>query len=218
VAAPGTPSPSSPTLTTPADGRGVYELDDVTFPTIGVWNAQLSFTVNGRTEDLTAAFGVSDRPALPAPGDRAFRTENLTMADAPTDPEAIDSRAQDGAKVPDPELHRDTIAGALAAHRPILALFSTPLYCESQLCGPTTDALERLAETGPADAAYIHVEIWENHAKQQLNAAAKRWLLRDGDLTEPWLFLIGPDGVVIDRWAPLFDPREVLEELEKADR
>ena len=218
IPAPGTPSSASPTLTPPSEARGVYELEDVTFPSTGVWNATLSFVANGQPVDLSAAFGVSDAPALPAEGDKAFHTENLTMADAATEPQAVDSRAQDGEKVPDPELHRDTIAAALDAHRPILALFATPVYCMSQFCGPTTDALEQLSKTGPPDAAYIHVEIYHNYAKGQINRAAAQWLLRNGDLTEPWLFLIGRNGVIIDRWGPLFDPHEVLAELEKAAR
>jgi len=217
VPAPGTPSSASPGLTAPSDARGVYQMNDVTFPTIGVWNAELSFNAGGQPVDLVAAFGVSNTSSLPAPGDRAFHTGNLTMADAGNDAQAVDSRAQDGAKVPDPELHHDTIAGALDAHRPILALFSTPVYCQSQFCGPSTDALERLAKIGPSDAAYIHIEIWANHDKQEINQAAKQWLFRNGDLTEPWLFLIGRDGVIVDRWGPLFDPHEVLRELEKAD-
>ena len=47
-----------------------------------------------------------------------------------------------------------------------------------------------------------------------VNKAAADWLYRDGDLKEPWLFLIGTDGRIADRWAPLFDPDEVLHELE----
>jgi hypothetical protein len=220
VPAPGTPSASTPKLTSPADARGVYRSQDVTFPSLGVWNAEVSFTLDGQPQDLTAAFVVADQPALPAPGDRAVHTENLTMADASKDPQAVDSRAQDGAKVPDPELHQDTIASALDARRPILALFATPVYCVSQFCGPTTDALEQLSKQGPSDAAYIHVEIYAKHTeqKQVINRAAAQWLYRDGNLTEPWLFLIGRDGVIVDRWGPLFDTHEVLRELDKADR
>jgi hypothetical protein len=218
VPAPGMPSPSSPGLTTPSENRGVYVLEGVTFPSSGVWNASLSFNAGGQPVDLSTSFGVSDTPALPASGDRAFRTENLTMADAGTDAEAVDSRAENGKKVPDPELHQDTIAAALAAHRPILALFATPVYCASQFCGPSTDALEQLSKAGPADAAYIHVEIYENYAKNKINQAAAQWLLRNENLTEPWLFLIGRDGKILDRWGPLFDPKEVLAELEKAAR
>lgn len=218
VPAPGTTVASQPTLTSPSKARGVYELENVTFPSTGVWTASLSFTSDGHPQNLTTDFGVSDEPALPAPGQRAFATKNLTMADANAKPESIDSRAQDGAKIPDPELHRETIAAALAAHQPILALFSTPVWCMSQFCGPSTDALEQLAGTGPQDAAYIHVEIYEDHATNQVNAAAKQWLLRNGSLTEPWLFLIAPDGKIVDRWSPLFQVSEVRAELDRVAR
>ena len=150
IPAPGTPSAKTPGLTPPSQARGVYQLDDVTFPSTGVWQAQLSFTSGEEPIDLTAQFPVADKPALPAPGQPALQTANLTMADK-GDPQAIDSRAQDGAPVPDPELHQDTIAGALADHRAVLALFATPVYCVSQFCGPTTDALQQLAKTGPSD-------------------------------------------------------------------
>ena len=218
VPAPGTAVASSPTLTSPAEARGVYELDHVTFPSVGVWTATLSFTSDAGPQTLTSQFGVSDAPALPAPGQRALDTTNLTMADTNVNPESIDSRAMDGKKVPDPELHQDTISGALAAHRPILALFSTPVYCQSQFCGPSTDALEQIARTGPKDAAYIHIEIYKDYAKHEVNTAAKQWLLRNGNLTEPWLFLIAPDGKIVDRWSPLFDPSEVRAELDRVAR
>jgi hypothetical protein len=212
VPAPGTPSTSSPTLTPPSKARGVYQLDDVTFPGAGVWQAELSFTAGDQPVDLTASFTVAETPAYPAPGQPALKTANLTMADD-ANPQAIDSRAQDGAPVPDPELHQDTIASAIAAHRAALVLFATPVYCTSQFCGPTTDALQKLAKTGPSTADYIHIEIWNDFQKSVVNKAAGEWLLRNGDLTEPWLFLIGPDGTIVDRWGPLFEPAEVRAEL-----
>ena len=92
-------------------------------------------------------------------------------------------------------------------------LFATPVYCASQFCGPTTDALQELAKMGPASAVYIHVEIWNDYQASTVNKAAGQWLLRNGDLTEPWLYLIGPDGMIVDRWSPLFDPAEVQAEL-----
>ena len=33
-------------------------------------------------------------------------------------------------------------------------------------------------------------------------------------MTEPWLYLIGPDGVIADRWGPLFDPEQVAAALD----
>jgi hypothetical protein len=215
VAAPGTPTAPAPSLTAPSDARGVYQLEDVRFPTAGLWQAQLTFTVGDEPVDLTTQFPVADTPALPAPSDAALRTDNLTMHDK-GDPQAIDSRAQDGAPVPDPELHRDTIAGAVAAGRAALVLFATPVYCASQFCGPSADELQHLAAIGPKNADYIHVEIWKDYQGSVVNKAAADWLLRHGDITEPWLYLIGTDGTIVDRWAPLFDPKEVLAELDRA--
>jgi hypothetical protein len=209
LAAPGTPSEPSATLTPPSEARGVYVATDVTFPQEGIWTA--SATIPGGASVQTQ-FEVLAEPSLPAPGQRAMKTENLT-ASSPGDPMAVDSRAQDGAPIPDPQLHQDTIAGAVEDGRAAVVLFATPVYCASQFCGPTTDALEQIAAEGPADADYIHVEIWNDYAKQAVNEAAADWLLRDESLTEPWLYLIGPDGRIEDRWGPLFDPADVLSAL-----
>lgn len=135
-------------------------------------------------------------------------------------PAAIDSRALDGGVVPDPELHATTIAEALGQQRPILAIFSTPTFCVSIMCGPVTESLEDLAKRYPDRAVFIHVEIWRNYQKSVVNEAAADWVCCDasGTLTEPWLFLIGPDGVIKDRWGPLFDADEVAKELAQLPR
>ena len=57
---------------------------------------------------------------------------------------------------------------------------------------------------------FIHIEIWTRTPdKNDANKGAADWLYRDGDLTEPWLYLIGANGKIADRWGPLFDPAEV---------
>jgi len=127
-----------PTLTNPADVAGVYITAEITFPEAGVWNATVTASVDdGAPFTLEAAFTVYPEHRLPAPGDRALATKNLTIHSEGAPAVAIDSRAQDGATVPDPELHDTTIAEALRAGRPALVQFATPVYCTSNFCGPT---------------------------------------------------------------------------------
>ena len=216
VPAPGTPDPGAPpTLTAPDRGRGVYQVDAVDFDEPGIWEALVSFVLDGEPVELTSSFQVSQTPLQPAPGQPALDTSNLTNASKGPS-EALDSRAREGAPVPDPELHEWTIADAIDRGVPALVLFATPVYCQSQFCGPTVDGLAELAATGPKDVAYIHIEIWRDYASSQVNEAAADWLLRDGGLTEPWLYLIGADGQIVDRWGPLFDPEEVSARLQAA--
>jgi hypothetical protein len=204
-----------PTLTNPSDVAGVYVTPDITFPEPGIWNAAITTSVDGGPPmTLDAAFTVYPEHRIPAPGDAAPATRTLTMDSKGVPAVAIDSRAQDGAEVPDPELHSTTIADALRRGRPALVQFATPVYCQSQFCGPTVEAQEALAEEYGDVAEFIHVEIWRDYEESTVNQAAADWLLRDGDLTEPWMFLIDADGVIVERWGPLFDLDDVRASLD----
>ena len=214
VPVPGTqPVAEGPTIASGA--RGVYEADDVTFDRPGFWEATLTAAIDGTARSLTARFPVSARSPIPAPGDRALRTENLTLDSKGVPDAAIDSLAAGGGEIPDPELHRWTIADAIRRHRPALVLFGTPAYCESRLCGPELQAFQQLAARYADRAVYIHVEIWKDKDRNVVNRAAADWLLRDNDLTDPWLFLIDSDGVIVDRWGSIFDEDQVAAELEQ---
>ena len=215
VGAPGTGTGGSePTLALPSEARGVYQAEDLTFDEAGTWQvtARADVTDVGPTE-LTAAFTVAEEPSLPAPGQRALKTENLTVDAKDEPPGAIDSRAADGGPIPDANLHRWTIAEALDQGRAALVSFATPVYCTSEFCGPVVDEVDRLSQRFADRAVFIHVEIFHDKATNEINEAAADWLLRNGDLREPWLYLIGTDGKILDRWGALWDPDEVAAEL-----
>lgn len=215
VGAPGTNTDgTAPTLTPPSEARGVYQAEDVTFDQAGTWQVTVRADVQGAgAAEVTAAFPVSAEPSLPAPGQKALKTRNLTIDDKDEPASAIDSRAIDGAPIPDQGLHRWSIADAIAQGRPALVTFATPVYCTSEFCGPVVDAVEELSKRYADRAVFIHVEIWHDNAGGEINQAAADWLFRNDDLREPWLFLIGADGTILDRWGVLWDPREVGSEL-----
>jgi len=225
LALPGSGARSSPTTTGPpspgdpdgprfVDGsgvRGVYAAE-VGFDRAGFWQVEVTGVVGGQERSAMAAFEVLADHEVPMPGDAADPTENLTLdAPASVPRAAIDSRASSGS-IPDPELHTDTIAGALAAGRPVVAVFSTPVYCQSRFCGPITDLVGELAATYGDRASFVHVEVWRDFEAKEVNAAAAAWITPDGN--EPWVFVIGADGTIVARFDNVVTADDLLPLLE----
>lgn len=211
---------AGPALTTASQARGVYAAQDVDFGgRAGFWEVQVTAEVDGvGTLTATTTFAVAPQHQRPAPGDRALRTENHLPGEPDIDLVSIDSAALEGA-LPDPHLHTTTIAAAIAAKRPALVIFSTPVWCVSKFCGPVTDVVAQIALAHEGEAEFIHVEIWKDFQGRKLNRAAVEWVgdpTQGEELTEPWLFLIGRDGRILERWDNLFDLEEVEAALARA--
>lgn len=192
------PAPDAPQIVRSSDTRGVYAAQTA-FDRPGFWEVEVRAVIDGKARSGTGAFAVNAKPSLPAPGDQALATENLTLTTPDTPRAAVDSRGGSG-EVPDPGLHRSTIAAALAAGRPIVAVFATPVYCTSRFCGPVTDMIEELSREYADRATFVHVEIWRDFQTSAVNKSAADWLLRDNELNEPWVFLIGSDGRIVARY------------------
>ena len=202
-----------PVLNQAAQASGVY-VTHVDLDRPGYWSVTVTADVKGQGE-LTgsAAFQVADAHQVPAVGDPAPKVENLTMgSDAPK--AAIDSRAttNDGT-IPDPILHQTTVAQAIADHRPVVVVLSTPVYCFSRFCGPVTNAVADLARQYGDRADFVHIEIWKDFDNKQLNDAAAQWIQApSGQANEPWVFLVGADGTVKARWDNVLN-KDQLEQL-----
>ncbi len=202
-----------PVLNQAAQASGVY-ITHVDLDRPGYWSVTVTADVKdkGRLSG-TAAFQVANVHQVPAVGDPAPTVDNLTMdSDAPA--AAIDSRAttNDGA-IPDEILHQTTVAKAIAAHRPVVVVLSTPVYCFSRFCGPVTDAVADLAGRYGDRADFVHIEIWKDFDNKQLNDAAATWIQGpSGQANEPWVFLVGADGTVQARWDNVLD-KSALEQM-----
>jgi len=207
-------SPQEGPIAAPASsGRGVYAAD-VTFDRPGYWAVELTAEIDGQPRGGRSVFEVLDKHRYPAVGEKAPRTENRTLA-SDVQPAAIDSRAQNGEKVPDPSLHDVTIAESIERGEPALVVFATPVYCMSQFCGPVTDMVEGLQKEYSDRANFIHVEIWFDFQKKAINKAAAEWLLVNQDLTEPWVYLIDDSGTISARWDNVATEAEIEAELKK---
>jgi len=194
------PAPQTPTVLAPDQGRGVY-VAEASFDRAGFWQVAVDADIAGTDGDAgVGAFDVLEDHAVPAVGDLAMASENATLDSADADAASLDSRADTLAEIPDPLLHERSINDALGDHRPAVVVFSTPTYCLSRFCGPVTDMVSGLAGVYGDRAEFIHVEIWKDFDEQELSPVARDWLYRDGNLQEPWVFLIGSDGRILARW------------------
>ena len=89
-------------------------------------------------------------------------------------------------------LHGISLDDALAAGRPTVVNFGTPLLCTSQVCGPVVDEQMVAADKLGGRASFIHIEIYPSR-----NAAKPvRALTEYGFSTEPWLLVVDRDGVI----------------------
>jgi hypothetical protein len=193
--------------------RGVYAAE-VAFDRPGFWGLQVTADLDKR-ETATALFKVQPAHTVPAPGDAALPSDNLTLATPGAAPAAVDSRAGGGDPVPDPELHGTTVKQALDAGRPVVLVISTPTFCVSVFCGPVTDMVAELAATYADRASFVHIEVWKDYEAKQLNDAAKDWIARGEDINEPWVFLIGADGKITARWDNVATRGEIEPLLQK---
>jgi hypothetical protein len=205
-----------PRYTPAAEARGVYGVEPIRFDDPGFWEVEVTAVLDRRTQRATAAFEVADRTTVPAPGDPAPRTENPLLGDAQLPPTAIDSRAGDDGSVPDPELHSTTVADAIAAGRPVMVVVSTPVFCVSRFCGPITDAVQVLAGRYGDRMDFVHLEVWRDFEAQEVNEAAAEWIWpdRQGDAAEPWVFLVGADGIIVQRWDNVATEAELAQAVE----
>ncbi len=219
LALPGTTSATGdgPTFDPPPGVRGVYGTDPIAFPVAGIWEVLVSATVDGQDLSASAAFEVLETSFVPGPGDPAPRTSQPLPGDPSAPPAAIDSRLGIADTLPDPELHRMTIADALAAGRPVIVVVATPVFCVSRFCGPITDELARLQPIYGDRVEFVHLEVWEDFESGVLNPAAAEWISPPGNErgAEPWVFLVDGSGTIVARWDNVASTAEMTEALDE---
>jgi hypothetical protein len=140
-----------------------------------------------------ATLQVSRHPQAPAVGDKAIASRTPTIASTGGDLARLTT-----ANPPDRSLLQYSVADSLRAHAPFVLVFATPKFCSSRTCGPVVDVAQavqrRFAGSG---IRFIHVEIYtDNNPAQGYNRWVGEWHLP----SEPWVFLVGRDGRIEQRF------------------
>jgi hypothetical protein len=136
---------------------------------------------------------VSTKDPEPGPGDPAPPSENPTLASVGGDASQLTTRTP-----PDELLLQHSVAGSLRDGVPFVVVFSTPKFCTSRTCGPVVDVVEDVAKRyEDEDVRFIHLEVYEdNDPAKGFNRFMREWSLE----TEPWTFVVGADGKIVERF------------------
>lgn len=145
---------------------------------------------------------VRAKDSVPDVGDPAPRSETPTLASVGGNAERITTRTP-----PDEILLQHSVAETLRAGLPFVVTFSTPKFCASRVCGPVVDVVEEVARRFEGEPVrFIHVEVFEGNDPAK---GYNRWMKEWGLETEPWTFLVGADGRLVERYEGVVSVKEL---------
>jgi hypothetical protein len=175
------------------------------FTAPGQYQYQVQGTAAGGGPVSGQAFvTVTDRGPELAVGTTVPALEQKVLTDAGVTISQVDSG------VPPDTWHDQTIAGALAAHRPMVLFFGQPGFCPSKTCGPTVSILKQLCTQYCSQFSFQHIEVdFPASVAQVFNNPAFRAF---GLQTDPWVYFVNAGGVIADR----FEGPVTLDELQGA--
>ncbi len=207
AADPGTPVDDLPGtfqwLVQPTKGLYVANVD---FGHAGEWGLEVVSNPSAQSE-LRSRRVFSVTETGPTPALRAVAPPSDTLA--ASDLEGIFKISTDG--TPDPSFYALSIRQAIAAGRPFVVVFASPLLCVSQTCGPALEVVKGIAPAYRDRVNFVHVEPYELQLAPGLHVgrtplqpvldasghpkivpAVAEW----GLPSEPYVFVVGSDGTI----------------------
>lgn len=171
-----------------ADIKAIYATQ-VNFKQPGSYSILVMSRSGGRLLSATTQVKVRRTNPIPDVGDRPPLISTPTVASAGGNLDKIDTRA------PHDDMHKVNFRDVIAK-RPVALLFSTPLLCQSRVCGPVTDLELELEHTYGDRMTFIHQEVYAaNDVSKGLRPQLTAFHLE----TEPWLFTFDRSGRVAAR-------------------
>jgi hypothetical protein len=175
------------TTTSDPDAASIVYTTNIDFPGDGEWRvAALIKQGSEVAATLLPSASVGEFKGVPQAGQKAPLIHTPTPSDVGGDLSKITTR------IPPDTQNRVDYADALGKE-PIFLLFATPQFCQSRVCGPVVDVAEQVKEETDANAAFIHMEIYnDNDPSKGVRPQVKAFHLP----SEPWLFAIDRQGVI----------------------
>ena len=175
-------------------------------PTEGTYQVQATYQGQQPTSAVQVGAATPSKPGGPVPiqvGDAFPVIDSPTVTDA----RGVDPLCTNKPACP---LHTQNLADVLRAGKPMLVLVSTPLYCQSNICGPVLELVVEAAADHP-ELAIMHCEVYADPLKVASVADATLAAVPTavGLPLEPALFAVGGDGKLRVRLDSIFDRAEI---------
>jgi hypothetical protein len=194
------------------DVSGVY-LTHADFPVAGAWTAVFSTAAPGSPEEsIPFSFDVLAKASAVQVGAKAPSVKTPTLGDVGGSANRISSDPS-----PMASFYETSVAEALAAHKPFVLVFATPKFCKSATCGPTLDKVKTVAAAHPG-VTFINVEpykltLTDGQLQPDLSSTGQLQTVPATDayglLSEPYVFVVGGDGIVKASFELIFTPEEI---------
>lgn len=192
--------------------RGLWVVE-VDLPAAGDWLADVRATGGGVDQGtVQVGFPVHQKGSAIAVGEPAPSTVTPILADVGGEVKRISTDPK-----PDASFYQVSEADALARHEPFVFVFATPAFCRSSQCGPTLDVVKAVAKDEPG-FRFINVEPYlltftDGRLQPVLDASGglqptpitTAW----GILTEPYIYVVGRDGIVTASFEAIVSPDEL---------
>jgi hypothetical protein len=159
----------------------------IDFPKAGEWRIAALIKEEGEIKGtLLSSVVVDEFGGVPQPGEKAPLIHTPTAEDAGGD------LAQVTTRIP-PDTQNQVDYADVLGREPIVLLFATPQFCQSRVCGPVVDVAEQVKQEYGDEAAFIHMEIFnDNDPGKGVRPQVRAFNLP----SEPWLFTIDRRGRV----------------------
>ncbi len=169
------------------DAASVVYSTQIDFPSNGDWAVAALVKSEGELlGTLLPSSVVGEFNGIPRPGQRAPKIHT------PTDDDVNGDLAKITTRIPPDTQNKVDYADALGKE-PIVLLFATPQFCQSRVCGPVVDVAEQVKQEYGDEAAFIHMEIYnDNDPGKGVRPQVRAFNLP----SEPWLFAIDRQGRV----------------------
>ena len=199
------------------DAKAIYT-SYADFARAGDWGMEVTGHQAGKP-DRTArvVFSVREKTETPAIGAAAPASDTPTA----TDPAAIAAISTD--TDPDAAMYALSVKDAIAAGKPFVLVFATPLFCTSGTCGPALDQVKQVMGAYVGRVNFIHVEpyklqLTDEKTQPELDALGHpqpvQAVLDWGLPTEPYVFVVDAKGKVAAKFEGMAYPDELTAALD----